>query len=454
MEMMTKILFIAYYFPPAGGAGVQRAEKFVQYLPSEGFLPVVLTGPTSPEHRWTPHDRSLLRSIPPNVQVHRVEGDVPTEGGKWQGRRERWLRFPSAFSKWWIQSATELGKRIASDESLILATMSPFESGEVAHRLSRHLGVPWVADLRDPWALDEMLVYPSQLHRRLETRQMGRLLSFAALIIMNTPESAAALKAAFPVLRHKPVLTITNGYDRADFAGTVVPRQDDKFRIVHSGYLHTDNGLELRSQRLARLLGGAQAGVDILTRSHTVLLEAVENWCARRPEILKNVELVFAGKASVEDEAAVGASKIGSLVRFLGYISHQASVDLVRTADLLFLPMHNLPVGWRCRIVPGKTYEYMASARPILAAVPDGDARDFLGACGTALLCRPDDVAGMAELLDRVYSAWMKKTPLPRSDESFVQQFERRRLTHCLAEALRFALPASDRANEHNYALV
>src|SRR5260370_28469671 len=149
-----KVLFIAYYFPPLGGAGVQRAQKFVQYLPSEGFLPVVITGPASREDRWTPQDKTLIHSIPLEVPVHRVAGPIPSVKGKLRSRLETLLTLPSSFSKWWIQSATEVGYSAADGEALILATMSPFESGEVARRLSRRLGIPWVADLRDPCALD------------------------------------------------------------------------------------------------------------------------------------------------------------------------------------------------------------------------------------------------------------------------------------------------------------
>ena len=431
---MTKILFIAYYFPPAGGAGVQRSEKFVKYLPSEGFLPVVITGPTSPDSRWTPNDSTLTKSIPAEVPIHRVNGQPPIQTGRWRSRSERWLRTPSSFSKWWIEAATELGIRVANGEKLIFATMSPFESGDVARRLSERLRIPWIADLRDPWALDEMQIYPTGIHRTLEMRKMENILSTATSIIMNTPEAVAVLQAEIPRLRSKRVIAITNGFDQEDFSDALPPRSDGKFRIVHAGYLHTNNGLDLRRRKFASLLRGTYGGVDILTRSHTVLLEAVERWCSERSDVKNNIELVFAGKTSAEDHAMAEASGIGSLIQFAGYLSHRESVGLVRTADLLFLPMHNLPAGWRCRIVPGKTYEYMASSRPILAAVPDGDARDFLEKCGTALLCRPDDVEGMMRVLEQVYSAWKSDRTTLHSNESFVNQFERRALTHVLAK--------------------
>jgi glycosyltransferase involved in cell wall biosynthesis len=429
------VLFIAYYFPPVGGAGVQRAQKFVQFLPSEGFLPIVITGPASSEDRWTPQDKTLINSLPSEVPVHRVEGPIPLTTGRLRSRLETWLALPSSFSKWWIQSATERAYRAANAATLIFATMSPFESGEVARRLSQRLGIPWVADLRDPWALDEMQVYPTALHRKVEMARMEKLLSSAAVIVMNTPAASAALKAAFPRLRDQEIVTITNGFDREDFDSRLMPRCDAKFRIVHSGYLHTDSGLRLRKRQFYRLLGGAEAGVDILTRSHTVLLEAIDRWCSERPEIWGDLEILFAGQTSKTDRDLADGSRVARAIRFTGYLSHQDSVELVRTADLLFFPMHNLPPGRASRIVPGKAYEYMASGRPILAAVPDGDARDYLERSGTSLICRPDDVSGMIRILDRVYIAWKTGERIVRRDDNFIAQFERRNLTQALAQA-------------------
>jgi glycosyltransferase involved in cell wall biosynthesis len=429
-----KVLFIAYYFPPVGGAGVQRSQKFVQYLPSEGILPVVITGPASSEDRWTPHDKTLINTIPAEVQIHRVKGPIPSTNGKLRSRLETWMALPNSFSKWWTQAAAEVAYRAADGDALIFATMSPFESGEVARRLSQRLGIPWVADLRDPWALDEMQVYPTAFHRRVDMAKMEKLLSSAAVIVMNTPEASAALKAAFPKLRNKDVVTITNGFDHEDFATRVRPRSDAMFRIVHSGYLHTESGLRLRNRQFHRLLGGAEAGVDILTRSHTFLLEAVERWCSERPAVVEDLEILFAGQTSKADRDVAGGTRVARAVRFKGYLSHQDSVELVRTADLLFLPMHNLPPGRPSRIVPGKAYEYMASGRPILAAVPDGDAREYLKQSGTGLICPPDDVSGMVRILDRVYTAWKNGDEIVRRDDNFIAQFERRTLTRALAQ--------------------
>jgi glycosyltransferase involved in cell wall biosynthesis len=123
----------------------------------------------------------------------------------------------------------------------------------------------------------------------------------------------------------------------------------------------------------------------------------------------------------------------GGYARVHGYLTHRESVDLVRSADLLFLPMHDLPEGRRALTVPGKTYEYLASGRPILAAVPDGDARDMLERAGTAVLCRPADVPGIARVIGEQIERKQRGAPPPELDTAMVARYERRRLSERLA---------------------
>ncbi len=439
---MVKILFIAYYFPPDGGGGVPRAQKFARYLPSEGFTPIVLAGPGAGGDRWQPTDSTRLADIPPTVKVHRVRGPVPAPSPKWRRRIEGLLAQPDTFSKWWVSSAAKLGTEVAEDASFILATMPPFHSAEVADAISQRLGIPWVADLRDPWAVDEIQVYPTALQRRWEQNKMARLLSGAEIIVMNTSDAAKALVEAIPQLDGKKILTIHNGFDKEDFEREVLLRLDAKFRVVHAGAMLTDAGLRLRGQRLHHLLGGAVSGIDVLTRSPKILMEALERWHQRRPAVGADLEMLFIGQASDADRAIVENSSISKCVRLAGYLSHVETLQFIRTADLLFLPMHNLSGGRRSTTAPGKTFEYMASGRPILAAVPDGDARDFLTQCGTAHICRPDDIGGMIGILDRVYDAWKAGEPIPHLNREHCNTFERRVLTRELATAFRtYVLP-------------
>ncbi len=419
---LRRVLFLAYYFPPLGGGGVQRSLKFVQYLPDHGYEPVVVTGPGR-QKTEAPVDESL--GLPPSLEVRRVAGTEPGESRlrHWAGRL---LGVPFPFSRWWPEAAYDAGK--GADVDLIFATMSPFESGTAAARLAAESGKPWVADLRDPWALDEWRTYPTGLHRRLELRKMERTLASAAAIVMNTPEAASALRAALPGLAGVPVVSIPNGFDADDFAGPA-PSGTGAFRIVHAGWSHVEGGRKhRRTAAVYSALGGSVRGLDILPRSHLYLLEALERLG------LPGVELHLVGQASNETGSP--------LVRARGYMPHSEAVDLIRGADLLFLPMHDLPPGTRSRIVPGKTYEYLASGRPILAAVPDGDARDLLEKAGTAFLTRPRDVESMMAVVGDLVERKRRGEPAPELREDAVAPYERRQLTRRLAELFDELLPS------------
>jgi glycosyltransferase involved in cell wall biosynthesis len=309
--------------------------------------------------------------------------------------------------------------------------MQPYASAEAGAALSKALYRPWVADLGDPWALDEMMIFPSALHRRAELRRMGRLLRTAAAIVMSTPEAVVRLLQQFPELSDRPVVAIPNGFDAADFASRPAARTDDAFRIVHTGYLHTEIGLQHRRRRLLRtLLRASPAGLDIATRSHIYLIEAMRQLLEHEPELADTLELHLAGVLSESDRAIAVRSRIA---RVLGYVTHAESITLMQTADLLFLPMQNLPVGVRATIVPGKTYDYLASGAPILAAVPDGDARDILAEAGNATLVRPDDVEGMVAAIREQVGRARSGTPAPRPEPNLVARFEYRKLAAELA---------------------
>jgi glycosyltransferase involved in cell wall biosynthesis len=260
---------------------------------------------------------------------------------------------------------------------------------------------------------------------------MRDALGSAAAVVMSTPDAVRRVRESIPELDGTDVLAIPNGFDASDFEQPVEPRADGAFRIVHTGYLHTELGLRQRRHRLLkRALGGTVPGVDFLTRSHVFLLRAAAQLLAADPEAASVLEVHLAGVVSDSDRRAAAGS---SFVRMPGYLSHDLTLELLRTADLLFLPMHDLPPGIRAGIVPGKAYEYLGSGRPILAAVPEGDARDLLTEAGSAFLCRPSDVDCMARAigtqLERFRAGEATRAPLPE----VIARYEYRALTARLA---------------------
>ena len=420
-----RVMAVAYFFPPVGGAGVQRNLRLVSHLDRLGVDLVVLSGRGGSTGRWAPQDTGLAAETPESIEVHRLDAVEPSPSPN-RARLERLARIDSDWTRWWRNGIVQEGPAAARGCDLIWALMQPYQSADAVGKLARAIDVPWVADLADPWALDEMLLYPTGAHRALAMRRMRRDLASASGIVMSTREAARLLVEAFPELADRPLAIGPVGWERRDFASDIAARHDDAFRIVHTGYLHTELGRQQRrSERARRWLGGARDEVDILARSHVHLLNALQRLLDRRPELRGRIELHLAGVQSRADQD-VSAGSVD--VRWLGYCDHPDAVALMRSADLLFLPMHDLPPGHRATIVPGKTYEYLASGRPILAAVPDGDARDILAEAGSALLCRPTDESEMAAILSRQVDAFLGGTPTPAPSPAVVDRYEYGRL--------------------------
>lgn len=386
---MRRALFLAHHYPPIGGA-VGRIVGIARYLPDFGYEPVVITGPGQTS-RWRPPDERQLAKVV-DAEVLRLPGPEPAGRSGLRGRVARALDREPPWIAWWVDNAPRLARQVG-DADLILASLLPYETSFAAARLAGELDIPWVADLEDPWALDEMRVQPTALHQRRDFARMRRGLASASAIVMNTAEAAARVHRGLPELDPAHVVGIPTGFDPVDFAGPPPPRDDGIFRIVHTGSLHTRLGDEhRRTARVRRLLRGTSVDVDILTRSHVYLVQAIERAIAVEPAWAGRVELHLAGDLT-DGDRAVNARH--GFVRAHGHLPHDETLALMRSADLLFLPMHELPPGQRAGLVPCKTYEYLASERPILAAVPDGDARDLLSRFARASVCRPSDVDGM-----------------------------------------------------------
>lgn len=394
----------------------------VRALLDHGYQAVVVTGGGPTTDRWAPEDATLAAEVPDEVEVRRVDSeDEPEASAGLRGFAERWLGVRSRWNSWWVEHSLRLGLEVAHGIDLIYVWMQPYASADVGTALSESLRRPWVADLGDPWALDEMMVYPSAAHRAAALRQMRDALLTTSAIVMSTPEAVRRLLERFPELTDRPIAAIPNGFDSHDFADVPDPRSDGKFRIVHAGYLHTELGEKHRRRRLLRdVLRGSVPGLDILTRSHVYLVEAINRLLEHEPQLADLVELHLAGVMSEADRGVAARCP----VTIHGYMTHAETIELMRTADLLFLPMQNLPVGTRATIVPGKTYEYLASGTPILAAVPDGDARDILEEAGVATVVRPDDVAGISAGISDEIERFRARLPRREPHPDVVARFE------------------------------
>ena len=171
MSDRRRIIFVSYFFPPMGGAAAQRPIQLVRHLRDDGHEPILITGPGNTGGRWTPSDPSLATSVPEEIDIRRVPGPEPRDVSRWRSRSERWLGRRSEWARWWIDGVVDVAARVEGNVALVYTVISPYETTEACARIAAARGAPWVADLGDPWALDDMAVYPTGLHRRLELRR-------------------------------------------------------------------------------------------------------------------------------------------------------------------------------------------------------------------------------------------------------------------------------------------
>jgi glycosyltransferase involved in cell wall biosynthesis len=447
------LLFLAYFFPPRGGAGVQRSVKFAKYLPQFGWKPLVIAHGGMADNASGVMDPTLLKDLPPE---HVVQYTALMQGEKdsYYRAQKKWRQpfFATDPMAWWAAPAARMGLELAADHkpSAIFVTMSPFTASDAGILLKKKTGLPLVLDLRDPWALDETRIYTTRWHARRDLKQMHEALAAADLIIMNTPEAAAAARSEFgdgrPATATGPrvsgrIISITNGYDAEDF-GKQTPQftPPDVLRIVHTGMFHAELAevwdKVYAGDGLLNKLKYPRRPINLWTRTPRYLLSAMEKIVGSGAIAKDKLELVLVGEISKCDQEMIQKSPMVDNVKVLGYRSHAESVNWVESADVLFLPLHTPTDGGPALVVPGKTYEYLGSGRPILAMGPSGDMRNFVQNTGSGIAIAGDDVAGAAAALQKFYDAKRSGRPLMQQDRGSIVQFERKELTARLADEL------------------
>jgi glycosyltransferase involved in cell wall biosynthesis len=420
---------------------VQRALKFAKYLPQFGWRPLIVANGRMTQDQVTKvQDHSLLRDLPAECVV-RYTTTTPREMRRAQAAWRNHLAATDSMG-WWVPPAIRTGMELLREHgaSAILVTLSPFSAAQAGLRLKAMSGLPLILDLRDPWALDETKIYSTRWHAWRDWRAMARALSAANLVIMNTPEAATAVQAAFALPPTTRVISLTNGFDADDFGQSakvmITPAPRDVLRIVHTGMFHSELARvwdDLLSRRgLINRLKHARRPINLWTRTPRYLLQALQR--SRIPP--DKVELVLAGELSKADQALIDASPLRGRIKILGYQSHEQSLAWVSSADVLFLPLHTPLDGKPALVTPGKTYEYIASGRPILAMGPPGDMRRFITQTRCGIAVDGDDVVAAQEAIESFYEAKLAGRRPPTPNAAALAPFERRELTKRLAEEL------------------
>lgn len=359
---MKTVLIITYYWPPAGGPGVQRWLKFVNYLPKFGIKPVVYI-PSNPF--YPQRDESLLDELPDDIQIisrpirepYNLAGMLNRKKTRElssgiidsndQSLLKRLLLFirgnlfiPDARVGWVKPSVRYLKKFISENPvDWLITTGPPHSLHLIGHRLKQKTGINWLADFRDPWTSIHyhnklmLMKYARQRHKKLERK----VLSSADHIVVTSPST----KTGFKELTDRPVTLITNGFDSMRKADSAPKR----FVLAHIGSMLSE-------------------------RNPVVLWAALSELLSELTDLRGDLELQLVGDVSEQVVNSIRMYGLKEQLVLKGYVSHQTARKLQSEAAVLLLVESDRPETRA--IIPGKLYEYMASGRPILAIGPAG----------------------------------------------------------------------------------
>jgi len=427
MSDPKKLLIITYYWPPAGGPGVQRWLKFVKYLPDFNVQPIVYI----PENPTYPiMDEGLVSEVSEKAIIlkHKIfepyqlasffsknktkkisSGIIPNQ--KKQSFLEKtllWVRgnifIPDARFLWVNPSVKYLKKYIEENNIDTIVTSGPPHSLHlIGLQLKKDLKIKWFADFRDPWTTIgyhkalKLSASAEQKHKALEKE----VLNTADTIIVTSKTT----KAEFQAITSKPIEVITNGYDVEKITKQPL---DDKFTLAHIGSFLSE-------------------------RNPRILWKALKELTKENAAFKNDFQLKLIGAVSQEVLDTISEFKLNDHVLNLGYVSHQEAVEHQRKSQVLLLI--EIDSEDTKSIIPGKLFEYMVSERPIIAIGPEGsDFAEIITSTNTGVFFTYDEKEKLKALLLKQYQDYQNQNL--KVHAVGLQQYSRKSLTEQLSKLI------------------
>lgn len=422
-----KVLIITYYWPPAGGPGVQRWLKFVKYLPDFDVVPYVYV-PENPSYPI--QDAGLLREVSEQAIVIKKKIHEPYQWAALFSKKSTqkissgiipaarkqsvlqkfllWVRgnifIPDARFLWVKPSVHFLKKYIEKEGITTIITSGPPHSLHlIGQQLRASMQVKWIADFRDPWTTIgyhkalKLSRYAAKIHRDLERQ----VLQSADHILVTSPTT----KEEFSALTSRPISVITNGYDTEE-----VPPQtlDTSFTLAHIGSFLSD-------------------------RNPTILWEVLAELVHENPQFATDFSLKLIGKISEEVLQSISHHKLDAYVNNLGYVAHDEAVAHQRKSQVLLLIEIDSPDTRS--IIPGKLFEYMVSGRPIVALGPKGsDFAEIVQSTNTGTFFTYTEKVALKQKISELYAQY--QAGRLQTHPVGLQRYSRKQLTQALVQLI------------------
>jgi glycosyltransferase involved in cell wall biosynthesis len=422
-----KLLIITYYWPPAGGPGVQRWLKFVKYLPDFGIQPIVYI-PENPTYPIVDgklvkevSDKAIILKQPifepyqlasffsKNKTKKISSGIIPNK--KKQSLLDKtflWVRgnlfIPDARVFWVKPSVSYLEKYIQENNIDTIVTSGPPHSLHlIGLELKQKLNLKWFADFRDPWTTIgyhkslRLSDYAAKKHKTLE----HQVLNSADTIIVTSKTT----KTEFQAITNKPIAVITNGYDTENVEKQTL---DTKFSLAHIGSFLSERNPLMLWESLVELL-------------HEI------------PDFKSHLEIKLIGAVSQEVLETLTQFGLNSYLNNLGYVSHAEAIAHQRKSQVLLLI--EIDSEDTKSIIPGKLFEYMVSNRPIIAIGPNGsDFAEIITETNTGVFFNYSEKVKLKSVILDFYNQFLAGKL--QSNGVGLQRYSRKNLTKELVQLI------------------
>jgi len=367
MNSKKKVLIITYYWPPAGGSGVQRWLKFVKYLRDFDIEPVIYTVDNP---GYAINDKSLINEIPNSIETLRQPIFEPNSilnffGTKTNkesagflnpnpnfiGKIIQYIRanyfIPDA-RKFWIKPSVKFLSNYLEKNpvDVIITTGPPHSLHLIGLHLKKKKDIKWISDFRDPWTeIDYFHKMPLNKKAKKKHHQLERevLKNSDSVIVVGNTMRDQYLKET------DKVVTISNGFDTSD--NKEVSHLDIFFSITHVGMMNAD-------------------------RNPSDLWKILKEICLENPDFKSDLKIRLIGKIAKEVSHDLNIFDSG-ITEVVDYVSYAEVKKYQLETQVLLLCINNVPSARG--IITGKIFEYLQAKRPILAIGPeDGDAAEIL----------------------------------------------------------------------------
>ncbi|MCX6231382.1 MAG: glycosyltransferase family 4 protein [Bacteroidetes bacterium] len=400
---MKKVLIITYYWPPSGGAGVQRWLKMSKFFKDFDIELIVITVDEK-RASYPIIDNSLIDQIPKDIRVYRTDSFEPLEIYRKLNRKneipqpgfvnetnpnfyKKIMRFirgnffiPDARIGWNKYAFRQCSNIINTEKiDTIITTGPPNSTHLVGLKLKKKYNLPWIADFRDPWTdiFFYDLLYHTKLAEFIDKKLEKKVIENADSITTVSDTLIEMFKEKSGNINPEKFTTIPNGFNHEDFLLPSTPSKDT-FILMYIGSLSIDYNLDC-------------------------MIKAFSNVIKANPVV--KIKIVMIGKIDKKINDIFNKEEISDNLEVINFVLHNEVIKLLKTSTAVFFTIY--PAVRKEGLISAKIFEYLAVKKPIICIGPTkGDVAKLIHECNAGEVLDYEDEDGITKYFQSLIDKW------------------------------------------------